>query len=336
MSRILLTGITGFCGSHLANFILTEHREWDVFGLTRWRSPKDNIQHLLGHGSFVLKEGDLLDQGSLIRVLAEVQPDYIWHGAAQSYVQSSFQNPSQTMQVNVLGTLNLFEAIRIVQTITTDEDGSRWSPKIVAVSSSEVYGQPEPEEIPIKETNPLRPVSPYAVSKASMDLLAYQYYENFGLKIVRTRMFSHEGSRRGEVFCLSSFAKQLMTRWQEKDLPGRIIKVGNLDSVRTWAHIDDAVRAYWLAFYCSPGEVYNIGGKETTTVGAALDRMLKLAFEQYGLQAGIEVDPTLIRLTDVTMQLPDCTKFKTQTGWEPQKGLDVSHCLRGRPLPNFI
>ena len=319
--KILITGATGFVGSHLCEFILNYHREWDVFGLTRWRSPKDNIQHLIGRGSFVLKEGDLLDQGSLIRVIRDVLPDYIWHGAAQSYVQSSFQNPSQTMQVNVLGTLQLFEAIRIVK-VEGDNDGWNFNPTVINVGSSESYGQPEANEIPIKETNPLRPISPYAVSKASMDLLAYQYWKNFGLKIVRTRMFSHEGDRRGEVFALSSFAKQLMTRWQEKNLPGRIIKVGNLDSVRTWAHIDDAIEAYWQCFSCPPGEVYNIGGKETTTIKEALDRMLKLAFERYGLQAGIEVDPSLLRPTDITLQIPDVSKFKLQTGWEPKKGLD--------------
>ncbi|MEK6878080.1 MAG: GDP-mannose 4,6-dehydratase [Nanoarchaeota archaeon] len=310
--RILLTGISGFAGSHLASYILKLPEHHEVIGLIRWRSPRDNIKNLLSHPRLTLVEGDLLDQGSLIRILNEHQPDAIWHGAAQSYVQSSFQNPIQTFQHNIIGTANLLEALRIVN----------YKNICVLVSSSEVYGQPKQHEVPMTEENPLRPTSPYAVSKAACDLMGRQYYENFGLKIIRTRLFSHEGIKRGSVFCQSSIAKQLVTPMGNRSTYDPEVREGNLDSVRTWAHIDDAVHAYWLTFLCPPGEVYNIGGKETTTVREALDRMIQKAKEKYGIeQVHIIQDSSLMRPTDITLQIPNYQKFVQQTGWQPQKGL---------------
>lgn len=314
--NILLTGSTGFCGSHLADFILNLNENHEIYALTRWRSPKRNIRHLLNNPHFHLVEGDLLDLSSLMRVLGNIYPDYIWHGAAQSYVQSSFQNPIQTFQINTMGSLNLLEAVRIFRASEELKYEKGFDPKICLVSTSEVYGQPLEGEVPIKETNPLRPVSPYGVSKAAMDLMGRQYFENFGLDIVRTRMFSHEGSRRGSVFCLSHFVQQLVQQeWSEE----AVVKVGNLQSVRTWAHIDDAVKAYWLVKDCPAGEVYNIGGKESCTVEVALQKII--AKSQHP-KVKIVQDPQLMRPTDVTLQLCNWSKFQQQTGWTPQLGLD--------------
>ena len=299
--RVLITGITGFVGSHLADYIIAKPEAIEVYGLARWRSPLDNIKHLLSVVN--LKYGDLADQGSLIRILQDVKPDYIFHLAAQSYVVTSFDAPIDTLQTNIIGTANLLEAVRI----------SKLDPTILICSSSEVYGQVEESDIPIKENCPFRPASPYAVGKVGEDMIAFQYWRSYGIKTIRTRMFSHEGPRRGEVFVMSNFAKQLAMIEKNSQLP--IVKVGNLDSVRTFADVRDTVRAYWMAMKCPPGEVYNIGGDETMTMEEMLDRLLLLSSVKH---IKIEVDPKRLRPSDVTLQIPDTTKFRNATGWKPE------------------
>jgi GDP-mannose 4,6-dehydratase len=301
--KIFITGVTGFVGSHLCDYIVANHPQVEMHGLVRWRSPKDNIAHIPSD-RLNLHLGDLRDQGSLIRILSEVEPDIIFHLAAQSYVQTSFIAPIDTLETNVIGTTNLLEAVRI----------SKINPTIHICSSSEVYGQVLPEELPIKETCPLRPASPYAVSKVGEDMIAMQYNLSYGLKTIRTRMFTHSGARRGEVFVESAFAKQVALIKLGRQSP--VIHVGNLDSVRTFADVRDTVRAYWqLVHKCTPGEVYNIGGDQTMTVGAMLQRLLEIA----GLkEISIKIEKHLLRPSDVTLQIPDCSKFKTITGWKPE------------------
>lgn len=298
--NILITGITGMVGSHLADYILERHPEHRVHGLIRWRSPLDNIAGVLNRLS--LHQGDLRDLNSLVVVLKAVRPDWIFHLAAQSYVPYSFVAPADTLQTNVIGATNLLDAIRI-----TGVD-----PKVHICSSSEVYGQVLPEEVPIKETNPLRPASPYAVSKVGEDLISLQYFLSYGLKTVRTRMFTHTGPRRGDVFAESWFAKQIAEI--ESGARPNPVKVGNLASVRTIADVRDAVHAYWLLMeQCPPGEVYNIGGNRTMTVGEVLD-ILK-TYSTCSITH--EVDPSLLRPSDVTLQIPDSSKFVAATGWRP-------------------
>lgn len=299
--KVLITGITGMVGSHLAEYFLSSFSEIEVHGLVRWRSPLRNIQKILPR--IRLHQGDLRDLNSLVLLLREVRPDRIHHLAAQSYVDMSFVAPADTLNSNIIGTVNLMDAVRIVEI----------SPRIHICSSSEVYGQVLPDEVPIKESTPLRPASPYAVSKVGEDMIAFQYGLSYRLDLVRTRMFTHTGPRRGDVFAESSFARQIAEI--ELNRQNGPVQVGNLDSVRTLADVRDAVRAYKLLLdKCPGGEVYNIGGNETMTVGDILKTLKSLA------RVPIEhvVDPARLRPSDVTLQIPDTSKFHSATGWQPQ------------------
>jgi len=299
--KVLITGITGMVGSHLAEYILDNHPEVELHGLIRWRSPFDNIRNI--YPKVILHQAELRDLNSLIVLLRKVKPDRIFHLAAQSYVTTSFDAPADTLNTNVIGTTNLLDAVRIIGI----------DPKIHICSSSEVYGQVTEDEIPIKENNAFRPASPYAVSKVGEDMIAMQYFISYGIKTIRTRMFTHTGPRRGDVFAESAFAKQIAEI--EAGLRKNPVKVGNLDSVRTFADVRDSVRAYWLLLEkCPHGEVYNIGGKETMTVGEMLNLLKGMA------KCKIEhvVDPTLLRPSDVTLQIPEISKFQKATGWQPE------------------
>ena len=303
--NVLITGITGFVGSHLLDYILAHHPEVKIIGLARWRSPKNNIRHILN--SLTLEYGDLTDPGSLKRVLDTWRPKKIFHLAAQSYVDASFIYPTATLDVNVIGTCNLLEVIKGVK------QSSDYDPIVHVCSSSEVYGQVREDEIPITEENPFRPASPYAVSKVAEDMLAFQYWASWKIKTIRTRMFTHTGPRRGEVFVESSFAKQIAAI--EAGLQEPVVKVGNLASVRTFMDVRDAVRAYWmLAEKCEAGEVYNIGGNVTMTVGDMLNKLLALSLRN---DIRAEVDPRRLRPSDVSMQIPSTEKFFNKTGWQP-------------------
>lgn len=306
INKVLITGITGFVGSHLADYILENFPEVKILGLARWRSPTDNIRHILN--KIMLQFGDLLDPFSLKTILSEHKPDVIFHLAAQSYVTFSFSSPIATLNTNVIGTCNLLEVVKELKF------ASDYDPIIHICSSSEVYGQVRKEDVPIKEDVPLRPASPYAVSKVAEDMLGYQYWLSWGIKTLRTRMFTHTGPRRGEVFAVSNFAKQIAA--VEAGLVPPIVQVGNLESVRTFADVRDAVRAYWLLITkCIPGEVYNIGGVETMKVGEMLNRLLGISSVK---NIKIEIDPNRLRPSDVTLQIPSTNKFFKETGWKPE------------------
>ena len=311
--KVLITGITGFVGSHMADYLLKNVPDIEIFGMRRWRSRFDNVSHLYQLDNVTFLEGDLSDRSSINLILREIRPDIIYHFAAQSFPESSFKTPVSTLNTNVIGTTNLLEELRLAQ------ERIMLSPVIISVSSSEVYGNPEPDEVPIKETNPIRAANPYSISKVGHDLMSQYYYEAFDLKMIITRMFSHEGSRRGKIFALSSFAYQVVQN--EKGLGDYNIRHGNLNSVRTYNHIDDAVHAYWLAVdKCDYGEVYNIGGDYTCTVGDALDMLISKSTVKDKLKKVL--DPDRVRPTDITLQIPDSTKFREKTGWKPTKGLE--------------
>jgi GDP-mannose 4,6-dehydratase len=302
----LITGITGFVGSHLAEYILENHPDVEVAGLIRWRSPKDYIEPIVDR--LTLHYGNLQDFPSVRSLLAESQPDIIFHLAAQSYVDFSFVAPVDTLNTNIIGTCHLLEAVKQLR-----QSHSR-DPIVHVCSSSEVYGQVRQDEVPITESNPLRPASPYAVSKVGEDMLALQYWTSWRIKTIRSRMFTHTGPRRGEVFALSNFAKQVAAIEAGRAEP--VVRVGNLDSVRTFSDVRDAVRAYWLLVTrCPPGEVYNIGGVETMTIGQMLDRLLAISTVK---QIRVKIDPTRLRPSDVTLQIPCVEKFYNATGWKPQ------------------
>ena len=308
--KALITGITGFVGSHLAEYILENHPDCAVAGLVRWRSPKDNIEGIVD--KVQLFYGNLVDLPSQQRVLRDYRPDFIFHLAAQSYVDFSFLAPVDTIESNVLGTTNLLEAIRQLK----EADG--YDPVVHICSSSEVYGQVRQDEVPITEDNPFRPASPYAVSKVGEDMVALQYWLSWQIRTIRSRMFTHTGPRRGEVFVVSNFAKQVAAI--EADLAAPVVQVGNLDSIRTFSDVRDAVRAYWLLVnQCEAGEVYNIGGNETMTIREMLDKLIQLSSRN---DIEVRVDPSRLRPSDVTLQIPCIDKFQKATGWQPAIAFD--------------
>jgi len=299
--KVLITGITGFAGSHLADYILDNLPDAQVFGIIRWRSRMENILHI--EDRIHLIEADLKDMSSLKKCLAEVQPDRIFHLAAQSFVPTSWICPAETFAINAIGQINLFEAILSLGI----------SPKIQIAGSSEEYGLVNSNEVPMKETNPLRPLSPYAVSKVAQDLLGWQYFKSYGLKVVRTRGFNHTGPRRGEVFICSNFAKQIIEIEKKKREP--IIYVGNLEAKRDFTDVRDMARAYWLSLEKGEeGEVYNLGTGKTYSIQEILDMLLAIS----KVDVKIEIDPDRLRPSDVPILLSDSSKFRQLTGWEPQ------------------
>ncbi|OGG62773.1 GDP-mannose 4,6-dehydratase [Candidatus Kaiserbacteria bacterium RIFCSPHIGHO2_02_FULL_59_21] len=302
---VFITGLTGFVGSHLADYILANAPEYTIVGLVRWRSPKDNIRHILD--KVILEYGDMTDLPSIRAALEKHRPEFIFHLAAQSYVDFSFAAPLATLEANVMGTATLLEAVRAMKA------QSGYDPVIHICSSSEVYGQVRKDEVPITEDNPFRPASPYAVSKVAEDMLGQQYWLSWKIRNIRTRMFTHTGPRRGEVFVLSNFAKQVAAIEAGKQRP--ILQVGNLASIRTFMDVRNAVEAYWLLVHkCPPGEVYNIGGAETMTIGDMTKKLLALSTVK---NIKVKVDPARLRPSDVTLQIPSTKKFEKATGWKP-------------------
>lgn len=308
MKKALITGITGMVGSHLADFLL-ENTDWEVHGAARWRSPMSNISHLLERVNkkdrVFLHYADLNDEFSLIKMIKDVMPDYIFHLAAQSYPKTSFDAPVDTLNTNILGTTRLLEAVRI----------NNINPIIHVCASSEVFGRVPKEKLPIDEECTFHPASPYAISKVGTDLVGRYYAEAYGMNIMTTRMFTHTGPRRGDVFAESTFAKQIAMI--EAGLIPPVVKTGNLDSLRTWADVRDAVKAYYLLVTHNPisGEYYNIGGTYTCSVKDMLYTLISFSTVK---NIKIETDPERLRPIDADLQVPNTKKFKTHTGWEPE------------------
>ncbi|MBF0427774.1 MAG: GDP-mannose 4,6-dehydratase [Magnetococcales bacterium] len=309
-ARALITGITGMVGSHLADFLLA-HTDWEIHGLCRWRSMLDNITHLLPRintGDRVFQHyADLRDYLSLQHVVHQVKPDYVFHLAAQSYPKTSFSSPDDTLDTNINGTSRLLEALRFCPGI---------DPVIHVCASSEVFGRVSPDKLPIHEECSFHPASPYAISKVGTDLLGRYHAEAYGQKVMTTRMFTHTGPRRGDVFAESTFAKQIAMIEAGRIPP--VIQVGNLDSMRTWADVRDAVRAYYMLVTVNPipGEYYNIGGAFHCTIRQMLDHLLALSPAQDRIR--VEVDPNRLRPIDADLQIPDTGKFSRHTGWKTE------------------
>lgn len=295
-------------GSHLADFLL-ENTDWEIVGLCRWNDNYENISHLFNkinsNERITISYGDLNDYASIINCLSETKPDYVFHLAAQSYPKTSFSSPIETLQTNIIGTTNLLEAIRQLNL----------DPIIHVCASSEVFGKVPKENLPIDEKVSFHPASPYAISKVGTDLIGRFYGQAYNMRVMTTRMFTHTGPRRGDVFAESTFAKQIAMI--EEGLQEPVIKVGNLDSLRTWADVRDAVRAYYLLVTIDPipGEYYNIGGSYTCTIDAMLKYLLSMSTVK-GIE--IEVDPERLRPIDADLQIPNTDKFKSHTGWEPE------------------
>lgn len=308
--NVLITGITGMVGSHLADFLL-ENTDWNIFGMCRWRSPLDNVEHLLDRANrkdrlnFI--HGDLCDYISLANAVEESRPDYVFHLAAQSYPSTSFTSPVQTMDTNILGTERLLEALRRHNDI---------DPVVHVCSSSEVFGRVPREKLPINEECSFHPASPYAISKAGTDLVGRFHAEAYGQKVLVTRMFTHTGPRRGDVFAESSFAKQIAMI--ERGLIPPVVRTGNLKSLRTWSDVRDAVRAYYLLVTVDPvpGSYYNIGGTFSCTVEEMLAHLVSISTRKDEIR--VETEQARLRPLDADLQVPDTAKFRRHTGWQPE------------------
>src|SRR6266511_1563338 len=292
----------------MAEYALAQGAE--VFGSSRWRSKSENIDHL--RSRITLIESDLRDLSS-VRALVELSnPSHVIHLAAQSFVGASWHQPAETLSTNVISQVNLLESIR----------GLRLEPRFLAVGSSEEYGMVYEDELPIREANPLRPLSPYAVSKVAQDLMGYQYFKSYGMHIVRSRAFNHEGPRRGDVFVTSNFARQIAEI--ERGLRPPVIAVGDLKSRRDYTDVRDIVRGYWLLLeQGEPGEVYNLCSGRAWVIQDILDFLLAQARVQ-----GISVreDPARLRPSDVPVLRGDATKARTAVGWRPE--IPFEHTLR--------
>lgn len=307
-AKVLITGITGMVGSHLADYLLA-NTDWEIYGLCRWRSPLSNISHLISRinskDRLHLLYGDLRDSLSLDQVIRDALPDFVFHLAAQSYPKTSFDAPIETFDTNIEGTERLLAALR-----------RHASDAVIHVcASSEVFGRVPREKLPIDEECTFHPASPYAISKVGTDLIGRYYGEAYDMKVMTTRMFTHTGPRRGDVFAESTFAKQIALI--EHNLIPPVVKTGNLDSLRTWADVRDAVRAYHMLVTMNPtaGEYYNIGGNHVASVREMLDTLLSFS-KVRGIS--VETDPERLRPIDADLQVPNTAKFKNHTGWEPE------------------
>ena len=305
----LITGITGMVGSHLVDYLI-ENTDWDIYGFIRWNDKLDNLEHHFDRinkkDRIFLIDGDLNDLPSVQNAVQESDADYIFHLAAQSYPKTSFVAPLETLQTNILGTANLLESIR--EFGTGDE-------VIHICASSEIFGKVPSHKLPIDEECSIHPASPYAISKVGTDLLGRYYAEAYNMKVMTTRMFTHTGPRRGDVFSESTFAKQIAMI--EAGLQEPTIYVGNLQSLRTYADVRDAVKAYYMLVTKNPigGEYYNIGGEYTCEIGEMLDYLISQSTTD---NITIEVDKDRLRPIDADLQVPDTTKFREHTGWEPE------------------
>lgn len=303
--KILITGITGFVGSHLADYVLENYPQVEIHGIRRWRSNVDNIKHL--ENKVIFHDCDIKDANNVYKIIEQVRPDKIFHLAAQSFVPTSWEAAAETLNNNIIGECNIFEAIRKFKV-------SGYDPIITIAGSSEEYGLVYPNEVPIKETNPLCPLSPYAVSKIGQDYLAYQYWQSYKIRSIRTRAFNHTGPRRGEVFVSSNFAKQVAEI--EKGVREPIIKVGNLEAIRDFTDVRDVVRAYWLAAEkCQAGEVYNICSGKGYKIKEVLDKLI--SFNKIK-EIKVILDPQRMRPSDVPILIGDHSKFSEETGWQPE------------------
>ena len=307
--KAFITGITGMVGSHLAEYIL-KNTDWEIHGLIRWRSPLDNIHELIKNinnkDRVFLHYGDLRDVQSINKVISDVRPNYTFHLAAQSYPKTSFDAPLDTYETNISGTSILLEALKLYSKDSL----------IHICASSEVFGRVSKDKLPINEECSFHPASPYAISKVGTDLVGRFYAEAYEMKVITTRMFTHTGPRRGDVFAESTFAKQIALA--EAGMIKPVIKVGNLNSMRTIADVRDAVRAYHMLLTINPipGEYYNIGGSYSCTIEKILNDLLDLSKIKDKLK--VEVESERLRPIDADLQIPDTSKFSNHTGWEPK------------------
>jgi GDP-4-dehydro-6-deoxy-D-mannose reductase len=298
-SRILITGVTGFVGSYLVQRCLTHYPQAELYGLCNRKMPQTALP--------VMKQvrplqADITQPQEVRQAVAQSRPDLIFHLAAQSSVVASWANPMQTLQINAIGTLHLLEALRSEQL----------TPRVLLVGSGEQYGLVPPQENPIHENCPLRPVNPYAISKATQDLYGYQYFVAYGLPILRTRSFNHFGPRQADTFVVASFARRIALIETGKAEP--VLQVGNLQAQRDFLPVEDVVAAYLaIAERGQPGEVYNVGSGKTRSIREILDHLLALT----DTSIDVSEDAARLRPLDMPILTADISRLHNHTGWKP-------------------
>jgi len=306
MKKALITGIAGSGGSYLAEYLVSK-KDIEVHGISRWHSTTSNSNLRNVKNDITMHECDLNDLSATIRAIEKCRPDYIFHLAAHANVHVCFSNPIAVLQNNINNTINLFEAIRIVGI----------DPIIQFCGTSEVYGNVDKNNTPILESHPLEPVNIYAVSKLTQEKIASSYFHSYGMKVVITRMFAYINPRRGDIFS-SSFARKIVEIERGER---EILTHGNLNSVRTLIDVRDAMESYWVACqHCDYGVPYNVGGNTIVTVGEFLD-ILKSKSTSF---VESTVDENLLRPVDVTLQVPEVSKFFNVTGWRPKYSIEDS------------
>ena len=314
--NVLITGITGQVGSQLADYILA-NTVFNVVGMMRWQEPLDNLYHLTDRinkkDRTSLYYADLNDAGSVRNMIEEVQPRYISHLAAQSYPKTSFDIPIETLQTNIIGTANLLEAVRHTVNFNDPFAEYPYDPIVHICSSSEVYGK-APVGVNLSEDTPFHGSSPYSISKIGTDYLGRFYGEAYGIKTFVTRMGTHSGPRRSDVFFESTVAKQIALI--EAGLQEPVVYVGNLSSTRTFQDCRDAVRAYWLLMNTDiqPGEYFNIAGEEAFRLNEVVD--ILLGFSKVDIK--VETDELRLRPIDADYQMFDNTKIRSRIDWKPE------------------
>ena len=306
MKKVLITGVTGFVGSHLLDLLARNKTEYKLYGIIREKSSLSKIKHSLD--AIELINCDLINSTATFEVIKHVSPDYIYHLAGESSVGLSWNAPQSLINNNITASLNIFEALRIL-----DNTGTR----TLLACSSEEYGHISDEEIPITEAVPLRPVSPYAVTKATVDMFGYHYYKSYGMKIIRMRAFNHTGPRRDANYALSNFAKQITEI--KKGLKEKIIYVGNLSAIRDYSDVRDIVRGYKLAIEeCTSGEVYNI----CSSKGYRIKDLLDIMIQQSGCNVKIVQEKKRFRMVDLPIIIGDHSKLSRVNSWSPEISIE--------------
>ncbi len=291
MSKIFITGINGFVGKHLSKIYESD----EIVGLVRPgtdRLSDNNIKQV---------EGDILDVKRISEIILDEKPDIIFHLAASTSPSESLENPIESIDNNINGQLNILEALRKNKLLDT---------KTLVVSTSEIYGAVDAQDLPIDELTPLRPHTPYAVSKIAQDFLGYQYFKSYGVKTIRVRPFNHVGPGQAPIFVVSAFAKQIAKI--EKGQQEKIMKVGNLDAKKDFTDVRDVVVAYKLLLEKGEiGEVYNIGSGKSHSISEILEILLSFSNEKIS----VEKDPALVRKNEIQDLYCDTTKIEKTTGW---------------------